>query len=63
MRVSSEEEEEGLDSTQHNEKYTQGTLLVSSNGFIYEKEVEEETEEDMENIRQIAIEHLKLKSS
>jgi hypothetical protein len=36
---------------------------VSSNGFIYEKEVEEETEEDMENIRQIAIEHLKLKSS
>jgi Amt family ammonium transporter len=63
MRVSSEEEEEGLDSTQHNEKYTQGTLLVSSHGFIYEKEVEEETEEDMENVRQIVTEHIKLKSS
>mgnify|MGYP000253432826 CR=1 FL=1 len=63
MRVSSEEEEEGLDSTQHNEKYTQGTLLVSSHGFIYEKEVEDEMEEDMENVRQIVTEHTKLKSS
>ena len=33
MRVSSEEEEIGLDATQHNEKYVQGTLLVpQSNG-------------------------------
>jgi ammonium transporter, Amt family len=33
MRVTSEEEELGLDATQHNEKYLQGTLLVtSSNG-------------------------------
>ncbi|MET0299019.1 MAG: ammonium transporter [Flavitalea sp.] len=30
MRVSSEEEELGLDATQHNEKYLQGTLLVSN---------------------------------
>ncbi|MBC7903549.1 MAG: ammonium transporter, partial [Gemmatimonadaceae bacterium] len=33
MRVSSEEEAEGLDASQHNEKYLQGTLLVkNSNG-------------------------------
>ena len=32
IRVSSAEEEEGLDSTQHNEKYTQGTLVVVSTG-------------------------------
>jgi Amt family ammonium transporter len=30
MRVSSKDEEEGLDSTQHAEKYMQGTLLVST---------------------------------
>ncbi|WP_423148458.1 ammonium transporter [Rubrolithibacter danxiaensis] len=39
LRVSSEEEELGLDATQHNEKYVQGTLLVSDNGIIVEKEV------------------------
>lgn len=38
IRVSSAEEEEGLDASQHNEKYFQGTLVVSSNGAIYEKE-------------------------
>ena len=32
LRVSSKEEELGLDATQHNEKYLQGTLLVHSNG-------------------------------
>jgi Amt family ammonium transporter len=32
IRVTSEEEEEGLDASQHNEKYTQGTLIVSSTG-------------------------------
>jgi Amt family ammonium transporter len=32
IRVSSAEEEEGLDSTQHNEKYSQGTLVVVSTG-------------------------------
>ncbi len=39
IRVSSEDEEEGLDSSQHNEKYVQGTLLVSQNGISTEKEV------------------------
>jgi Amt family ammonium transporter len=42
IRVSSEEEELGLDATQHNEKYVQGTLLVHNqvNGKTLEKEVE-----------------------
>jgi ammonium transporter, Amt family len=40
MRVSSEEEELGLDSTQHNEKYLQGTLLVSGNGSSLATETE-----------------------
>lgn len=40
LRVSSEEEELGLDATQHNEKYLQGTLLVSDNGKMEEKLVE-----------------------
>lgn len=39
LRVSSREEEEGLDASQHNEKYLQGTLLVHSNGILEEKEV------------------------
>lgn len=41
LRVSSEEEELGLDATQHNEKYSQGTLLVhNGNGKYEEKTVE-----------------------
>jgi Amt family ammonium transporter len=32
IRVSSEEEEEGLDASQHNEKYLQGTLIISTTG-------------------------------
>ena len=36
IRVSSEEEEMGLDETQHNEKYMQGTLLVHKNGNVEE---------------------------
>jgi Amt family ammonium transporter len=32
IRVTQEEEEEGLDASQHNEKYLQGTLLVASTG-------------------------------
>lgn len=42
LRVSSEDEEMGLDASQHNEKYVQGTLLVHSkeNGLVKEKEVE-----------------------
>lgn len=43
LRVSEEEEEIGLDATQHNEKYTQGTLIVPSNGKIEEKMYEAET--------------------
>lgn len=41
LRVSSEEEELGLDATQHNEKYLQGTLLVHHNGKMEENEIAE----------------------
>ncbi len=41
LRVTEEEEELGLDATQHNEKYLQGTLLVSKNGAMKEEEVAE----------------------
>ncbi|HSC39166.1 MAG TPA: ammonium transporter, partial [Chitinophagaceae bacterium] len=37
LRVSSEEEEEGLDASQHNEKYLQGTLLVAGPDGITER--------------------------
>jgi Amt family ammonium transporter len=40
IRVSSEDEELGLDESQHNEKYVQGTLLVSENGTVVEKEAD-----------------------
>jgi len=45
LRVSSKEEELGLDATQHNEKYLQGTLLVHGNGRLKDAEIliEEET--------------------
>lgn len=39
LRVTEEEEELGLDATQHNEKYLQGTLLVAKNGQMKEEEV------------------------
>ncbi|WEK35792.1 MAG: ammonium transporter [Candidatus Pseudobacter hemicellulosilyticus] len=45
MRVTSEEEEIGLDATQHNEKYLQGTLLVHSNGAMKGEEKLIETTE------------------
>ena len=42
MRVTSEEEEIGLDATQHNENYMQGTLLVTQpNGKLKEVPAEE----------------------
>ena len=41
MRVSSEEEELGLDATQHNEKYSQGTLLVHNGNGKYEEKLAE----------------------
>jgi Amt family ammonium transporter len=39
IRVSEEEEEIGLDASQHDEKYLQGTLLVKKEGSL-EEEVE-----------------------
>lgn len=39
LRVSEYEEDLGLDETQHNEKYVQGTLLVKSNGSLHLEEV------------------------
>src|SRR3984893_1594180 len=39
LRVSSKDEELGLDASQHNEKYLQGTLLVHGNGKIKETEI------------------------
>jgi Amt family ammonium transporter len=39
LRVSEIEEDLGLDETQHNEKYVQGTLLVKSNGSLHLEEI------------------------
>ncbi len=39
LRVSVEEEELGLDASQHDEKYVQGTLLINENGVIAEKDL------------------------
>ena len=39
LRVSNQEEEEGLDASQHNEKYVQGTILVATKEGMVEKEV------------------------
>jgi ammonium transporter, Amt family len=41
LRVSSEEEELGLDASQHDEKYMQGTLLVHNNGILKEELVQD----------------------
>src|SRR5258705_7936784 len=41
LRVSSADEEEGLDATQHNEKYSQGTLLVHNGNGKYEEKLAE----------------------
>ena len=38
MRVSDKEEEEGLDASQHDEKYMQGTLLISTDDGLVEKD-------------------------
>ncbi|MBS1932359.1 MAG: ammonium transporter [Bacteroidetes bacterium] len=42
LRVSHKEEEEGLDASQHNEKYVQGTLLVATIDGLKEQEIVEE---------------------
>jgi len=39
LRVSNEEEEEGLDASQHDEKYVQGTLLVATPNGLKEEEI------------------------
>jgi Amt family ammonium transporter len=39
LRVTNQEEEEGLDASQHNEKYVQGTILVATKEGVIEKEV------------------------
>ena len=41
LRVTEAEEELGLDASQHDEKYTQGTLVVHNNGTIKETMVDE----------------------
>jgi Amt family ammonium transporter len=41
LRVSSKDEEEGLDASQHAEKYMQGTLLVSTPAGLHEEPVSE----------------------
>jgi Amt family ammonium transporter len=38
IRVSAADEEEGLDASQHDEKYLQGTLLVNNGGTFHERE-------------------------
>jgi Amt family ammonium transporter len=43
MRVSEADEEVGLDASQHDEKYMQGTLLVKHNGVLHQEENEMET--------------------
>lgn len=43
MRVSEEDEEIGLDASQHDEKYLQGTLLVKKQGAAFEDEISLET--------------------
>jgi Amt family ammonium transporter len=40
LRVSEKDEEEGLDASQHDEKYMQGTLLLKTNGKMEESELE-----------------------
>lgn len=39
IRVSDEEEEAGLDASQHDEKYLQGTLIVTNEDGVTEKEI------------------------
>lgn len=45
LRVTNQEEEEGLDATQHNEKYVQGTLLVHTGKGLTEREIDAEVYE------------------
>jgi Amt family ammonium transporter len=57
LRVSVLEEEEGLDASQHNEKYVQGTLLVTTpTGEIIEKETFVEEVEKVNVVRTNGVE-------
>lgn len=40
IRVSAADEETGLDASQHDEKYLQGTLLVKNGGFLEERDAD-----------------------
>lgn len=44
IRVSSDDEEQGLDASQHDEKYLQGTLLIATKDGLVEHEVKESVE-------------------
>lgn len=57
MRVSLEDEEEGLDSTQHNEKYTQGTLIVNNQGLTVEREIDADFNDEVRKVRKLAFEY------
>jgi Amt family ammonium transporter len=57
MRVSLEDEEEGLDSTQHNEKYTQGTLIVNNQGLTVEREIDTDFNDEVRKVRKLAFEY------
>ena len=50
IRVSDREELEGLDASQHNEKYVQGTLLVANRDGLVEEELEVEDAEVYQEI-------------
>jgi Amt family ammonium transporter len=49
IRVTNKEEEEGLDASQHNEKYVQGTILVATKEGMVEKEVQADFFETISN--------------
>lgn len=63
MRVSLEDEEEGLDSTQHNEKYTQGTLIVNNEELIVERDIDSDFNDEVKKVRKLAFEYADIKSS
>jgi len=50
LRVSDREEAEGLDASQHNEKYVQGTLLVATRGGLMEEEVHPDSLYETDNV-------------
>ncbi len=57
LRVSGEEEEAGLDASQHDEKYVQGTLLVTTQtGEVIEKESFREEVEMVSRVRTNGVE-------